>query len=143
MTATASTSPRWLLWVGIALLLWNLMGIGAFISQFTMSAADIDKLPQIQKDLWAGMPGWAWTAYAIAVCAGTIGAIGVLMRKYWATLLFALSLIAVLVQFSYPFLIAKGAQTGIDMLAFPIFIVLMAVVQWQLSRHWQRKGWLT
>lgn len=24
----------------------------------------------------------------------------------------------------------------------PFFIIVMAVVQWQLSRHWQRKGWL-
>ncbi len=142
MNTASANSPRWLLWAGIALLLWNLMGIGAFVSQFSMSPADIDKLPQIQRDLWAGMPGWAWMAYAIAVGAGTLGAIGLLMRKYWAALLFALSLIAVLIQFSYPFLIAKGAQTGIDMLAFPIFIVVMAVVQWQLSRHWQRKGWL-
>jgi hypothetical protein len=28
------------------------------------------------------------------------------------------------------------------MLAFPMFVIVMAVVQWQLSRHWQRKRWL-
>ena len=54
----------------------------------------------------------------------------------------AFSLIAIMIQFSYPFLIAQGAQTDMGMLAFPIFIVVMAVIQWQLSRNWQRKGWL-
>jgi hypothetical protein len=138
----ANTAPRWLLWAGIALLLWNLMGVGAFVSQWSMSADDIAALPQIQRDLWVSMPGWTWAAYAIAVIAGVLGAIGVLLRKWWAALAFSLSLIAVLIQFSYPFLLAKGAQTGMDMLAFPIFIVVIGVTQWLLSRHWQRRGWL-
>ncbi len=137
-----NTAPRWLLWAGIALLLWNLMGVGAFISQWSMSAADVAALPQVQRDLWVSMPGWTWAAYAVAVCAGLLGAIGVLMRKWWAALAFSLSLIAVLIQFSFPFVLANGAQTGMDMLAFPMFIVVMGVVQWQFSRHWQRKGWL-
>lgn len=137
-----NTAPRWLLWAGIALLLWNLMGVGAFISQWSMSAADVAALPQVQRDLWVSMPGWTWAAYAVAVCAGLLGAIGVLMRKWWAALAFSLSLIAVLIQFSFPFVLANGAQTGMDMLAFPMFIVAMGVVQWQFSRHWQRKGWL-
>lgn len=136
------TAPRWLLWAGIALLLWNLMGVGAFVSQWSMSADDIAALPQVQRDLWVSMPGWTWAAYAVAVTAGVLGAIGVLLRKWWAALAFSLSLVAVLIQFSYPFLLAKGAQTGMDMLAFPIFIVVMGVLQWLLSRNWQRKGWL-
>jgi hypothetical protein len=136
----AATAPRWLTWVGIIFLLWNIIGIGAFISQWTMSAADIAALPQIERDLWVGMPGWAWTAYAIGVGVGTLGAIGFIMRKWWAPLAFAFSLIAILIQFSYPFLTAQGAQTDIAILAFPMFIVVMAVIQWQFSRHWQRKG---
>lgn len=139
---TTASSPRWLAWVGIIFLLWNLMGVGAFVSQWTMSAADIAALPQIQRDLWVSMPGWALAAYAIGVGVGTLGAIGLIMRKWWTSLAFALSLIAILIQFSYPFLVAQGAKADIAMLAFPMFIVVMAVVQWQLSRHWQRKGWL-
>ena len=135
-------APRWLIWAGIAFLLWNLMGIGAFASQWSMSDADVAALPQVQRGLWVTMPGWAWVAYAIGVGVGTLGAIGLLLRKWWAPLAFALSLIAVLVQFSYPFLFAQQAQGDMAMLAFPIFIVVMAIIQWQLSRAWQRKGWL-
>jgi hypothetical protein len=142
MTAVATSSPRWLTWVGVVFLLWNLMGIGAFVSQYSMSAADIAALPQQQRDLWVSMPGWAWAAYAIAVLLAAIGSIGLIMRKGWAPLAYAISLIAALIQFSYPFLLAKGAQADIGMLAFPIFIVVIGVLQWQLSRSWQRKGWL-
>ena len=137
-----NTAPRWLLWAGIALLLWNLMGIGAFVSQCMMSGDDIAKLPQTQQDLWNNMPSWAWAAYAVAVGAGTLGAIGVIMRKWWAVIAFALSLIAVAIQFSYPFLMADAARGGMAMMGLPIAIFIIALVQWLLSRSWQRKGWL-
>ena len=110
-------APRGLIWAGIAVLLWNLMGIGAFASQWSMSDADVAALPQVQRDLWVSMPGWAWVAYAIGVGVGTLGAIGLLLRKWWAPLAFALSLIAVLVQFSYPFLFAQQAQGDMAMAA--------------------------
>jgi hypothetical protein len=134
--------PRWLTAVGIVFLLWSVIGIAAFISQWSMSPADIAALPSTERALWGSMPGWAWVAYAIAVSLAFIGSIGLILRRWWAPLAYSFSLIALLAQFSYPFLIAKGAQTDIGMLAFPIFIVVMGVVQWQLSRHWQRKGWL-
>lgn len=139
---TAATAPRWITWVGIAFLLWNIVGIGAFISQASMSSADIAALPPVQRDLWASMPGWAWAAYAVAVSLSAIGSVGLILRHWWAPLAYAISVIALLIQFSYPFLIAQGAQTGMDMLAFPMFVVVMGVLQWQLSRAWQRKGWL-
>nr|WP_315459030.1 hypothetical protein [uncultured Sphingorhabdus sp.] len=139
---TAATAPRWITWVGIAFLLWNIVGIGAFISQASMSSADIAALPPVQRDLWASMPGWAWAAYAVAVSLSAIASVGLILRNWWAPLAYAISVIALLIQFSYPFLIAQGAQTGMDMLAFPMFIVVMGVLQWQLSRAWQRKGWL-
>ncbi len=139
---TAATAPRWITWVGIAFLLWNIVGIGAFTSQASMSAADIAALPPVQRDLWASMPGWAWAAHAVAVSLSAIGSVGLIRRNWWAPLAYAIAVIALLIQFSYPFFIAQGAQTGMDLLAFPMFIVVMGVLQWQLARAWQRKGWL-
>lgn len=137
-----NNGPRHLLWVGILFLVWNLIGVGVLVSYWTMSASDVAALPRLQQDLWNGMPAWAWAAFAISVAAGTLGSIGLIMRKYWASLLFALSLIAVLIQFAYPFLIANGVKGGMEILALPIFILVVAVIQWRLSRHWQRRGWL-
>lgn len=139
-----NTAQRWLFWVGIMLLLWSLMGIGAFVSQWMMSADQLANLPPEQRAMWVSMPGWAWGAYAIAVAAGTVGAIGLLMRKKWAAPLFLLSLIAVLVQFTYPFIIAGGLGTlGAAALIFPAFIIFVAVMQWRFAVSGRNTGWLS
>ena len=139
----ANTAPRWLFWAGIIMLIWNLIGMAAFASQWSMTQSDIATLPQMQQDLWNNMPGWAWVAYAVAVLAGTLGAIGVIRRKWWATIAFAFSLIGVAVQFSYPFFMTNAAEGGVAMMGLPIAIFIIAVIQWFLSRSWQAKGWLT
>jgi hypothetical protein len=138
-----NNSPRWLLWVGILLLLWNLMGVGAFISQWMMAADQLAKLPAAQHDMWVSMPDWAWAAYAIAVFAGTAGAIALLIKKRAAAMLFAVSLIAVLVQFTYPFIITDGVNTlGATSLIFPLFIIIVALFQLVLARRWAARSWL-
>jgi hypothetical protein len=137
-----STGPRWLLWISIALLLWSLAGVGAFVSQFSMSAETIAALPPDQRGLWTNMPAWAWVAYAVATLPALGGAIGLLMRKGWAVPLYALSIVGILVQFSYPFLIAK-AFTSLAMAAFPLFILVMGIAEWLLARHWRAKGWIS
>jgi hypothetical protein len=138
-----NTAPRGLLWAGIALLLWNLMGVGAFVGQWMMATDQLANLPPEQREMWVSMPGWAWAAYAVAVFGGTAGAIGLVMRKAWTVPLFAASLIAVLVQFTYPFIIADGLRTlGPSALIFPAFIIAIAVLQCWLSRKWRAAGWL-
>jgi hypothetical protein len=136
-----AAAPRWLTWVSLFLLLWSLMGVGAFVSQYSMSAETIAGLPQAQRDLWTNMPGWAWFAYAGATLPALGGALCLLLRKAWAVPLYLLSIIGIIVQFSYPFLIAR-AFTSLAMMAFPIFIFAMAVVQWRLARNWKAEGWL-
>ena len=48
-----NTAPRWLFWVSIILLLWNLMGAGAFVSQWFMAADQLATLPPEQQEMWA------------------------------------------------------------------------------------------
>lgn len=136
--------PGWFKAVAVMLILWALAGVAAFVGQFTMSPEAISQLPREQQEMWGNMPGWAWAAYAVAVFAGLGGALCLFLRKRLAAILFPVSLIAVLVQFSYPFLIAKGLQTlGASALIFPAFIILMAALQSWLARQWSAKGWLT
>lgn len=136
-------APRWLLWVSIILLLWNLMGVGAFAGQWMMTPEQSAALSPAEQKMWASMPGWAWAAYATAVFAGTVAAIGLLMRKKWAVPAFLTSLIAVLVQFAYPFIIADGLSSlGGAALLFPAFITLVAIVQWRLAITGRTNNWL-
>ena len=91
--------PVWYWIVCVLLLLWNLVGVFAFFSQCNMSAEAIAALPPAQQYLWNAMPAWLWAAYSIAVGAGTLGAVMLLMRKAFAVPLFALGLAGVVVQY--------------------------------------------
>jgi hypothetical protein len=99
-TTDFSPKPKWLLWAGLASLLWNLFGIAAFIMQATMSNEAFSSLPAEQQGLWGDMGIATWIAYAVAVGAGTLGAICILLGRKWAVLLFLLSLAAIAVQLS-------------------------------------------
>ncbi len=136
-----NTAPRWLLWVGILFLLWNLMGITAFAMQWMMTPADIAKLPAEQQELWGNMATWIWAAYAIAVGAGTLGALGLVVGKKWAVPLFLLSLAAIVIQFSYPLVYALGAGL-MSLMVFPAFIFIVGLAEWLLARKWRSAGWL-
>ncbi len=138
-----TSPPGWFRAVSVVLIIWALAGLAAFIGQYTMSPEAVAQLPQEQQEMWGNMPGWAWAAYAIAVAAGLGGAICLFLRNKLAAVLFPISLAAVLVQFSYPFLIANGLATlGASALIFPAFIIFMAALQSWLARQWTAKGWL-
>ena len=90
--------------LGLILLGWNLMGLAAFILQYSTDLATLAKNDPYTAQIFAQMPGWTWAAYAVAVGAGTLGATLLLMRKAAAVGLFLLSVIAVIVQFGYSLL---------------------------------------
>lgn len=137
----AATAPRWVIWAAIASLLWNLFGVAAFIMQATMSPEALSSLPPDQQELWGDMGIWTWIAYAVAVGAGTLGAIGLILKRKWAAPLFLVSLVAIIVQFSYPLGYALGRDL-MHLMIFPAFILLVAIAQLLLARSGLIKGWL-
>ena len=141
--ASTLARPRWTLIAAILLLIWNLTGIAAFAGQWLMADDQFAQLPPAQRELWTAMPAWAWAAYGIAVVSGTLGALGLLLKRRWAVAAFALCMIAVIVQFSYPFLVSDiGRREGMAMAAFPLFITVVSLAQLLLARRWMRWGWL-
>jgi hypothetical protein len=128
--ASSLNRTRFPVWPAILFLLWNLMGCAAFVLQSTMDLAELAKSDPLQADIWAAMPLWAWAAYLIAVVAGTLGAIALLLRRGVAVPLSALCLVAVLVQFSYTFFLTDlFDQRGITAGLFPLAIILIALGQ--------------
>jgi hypothetical protein len=137
-----TSKPKWLLWASFLFLLWNLIGLVSFTMQWMMTPADIAKLPAEQRDLWGDMAGWIWAAYAVAVAAGTTGAVGLVRAKKWAEPLFLISIVAILIQFSTPLIYALE-QDMITLMIFPAFILGVAVIEWLCARNWRVKGWLS
>lgn len=136
MTATRSFTI-----IAVILLLWNMIGMAAFIMQYTADLSALARTDPYTARIFAQMPGWVWIAYAVAVGAGTLGAILLLLRKAAAVWPFLTSVIAIVAQFGYSFL-------GTDMLAvkgpttmiFPAVILLIAVAQLLYARNLAAKG---
>ncbi|WP_183955897.1 sugar transporter [Sphingobium fontiphilum] len=127
--------------IAIVLLLWNLMGVAAFIMQFTMDYAELAKTDPYTARMMTTMPGWLWGVYAVAVGAGTLGAGTLLARRAAAAALFALSLVAVIIQFGHALALTDLiAVKGWSAAAFPAFIVLMAAIQYGYARALVAKG---
>ncbi|WP_375194924.1 sugar transporter [Sphingobium sp.] len=137
------TAPRSVSAIGIILLFWNMIGVAAFIMQYSADLNQLAKTDAYTARIFAQMPGWAWTAYGVAVGAGTLGAILLLFRKAAAAPVFLLSVIAVIAQFGYSFLgtdllAVKGATAAI----FPAVILVIAVFQWRYARSLTARGML-
>ncbi|MGB0907132.1 MAG: hypothetical protein ACPGVT_06540 [Maricaulaceae bacterium] len=89
-----------LFWViSVIALFWNAMGVAAYIgmTQMTPEMA-AEGYGQEFADMFAAKPAWATGAFAIAVFAGLLGSICLLARKTWATALFVISFIGVVVH---------------------------------------------
>ncbi len=140
---TVIEKPRWAMWASIALLAWNLIGVGAFAAQWQLASGAMADLPPEQQAMWRAMPGWAWAAYAIAVAAGVIGAIGLVIKKGWAVPVLFVCLIAVLIQFFNAFVLQDGIATvGANAVVLPLVIIAIGILQVWLARKWRATGWL-
>lgn len=135
--------PIWFWIIGAVALVWNALGVFAYVQQVLMSAEQFAALPQQQQDLLASQPGWVTAAFAIAVFAGFIAAIVMLMRKRVAVRLFLVSLLAVIVQFSSYFIIDGYSEYVADQgWAMPVLIVAFALAFLLIARHAEKKALL-
>lgn len=135
--------PKWLKPVAVAALLWNLLGLAAFSMDLSLSAADIAKLPAAQQELYASRPAWAVAATALAVIAGSLGSLGLLLRRRWAFPVLAASLLGILLQDLSLFVLTDGARLGGPAVTVTQAVVLaVGIALVLLSRKGVKAGWL-
>jgi len=136
--------PIWYWIIGAIALLWNALGVIAFVMQMTVSEEAMQALPQAQQEMYANIPTWVTIAFAIAVFKGLFGSIALLLRKSWARMLFWASLVAVLVQMSYSFFFietAGGMFPGAE--AMPVMIIGAAIFLFMFAGFVKKKGWVS
>lgn len=144
MHAPAAKAPWWYWAVAILATVWMLFGVLAWVIDLRMGPDDLARLDEAQRQLYASRPQWVFLVYALAVFSGLIGAIGLLLRKRWATTWFLVSLAAVVVQFGYTLfgMDAIGLLGPALALPFPIVIVAFAVFLLWFARYARRHGWI-
>jgi hypothetical protein len=138
-----NAAPRWLKVVALLALLWNLLGLAAFAMDLSLSVADIGKLPEAQQALYGSRPGWAVAATALAVIAGVLGSLGLLLRKAWSFPVLVASLLGILVQDLSLFVLTDGARLGGPaVLGMQTIVFFVGVALVLLSRKGVKAGWL-
>ena len=137
-----SKAPKWFMIVAALLLVWNLMGVMAYIMQVTMSAEAFAALPEAQRQLYENTPKWATAAFAIAVNGGALGCALLLLRRNLAGLFLRLSLAAVLVQMFYAFFMSRSFEVfGPGGMVMPVMVIVLAVYLVMLAAKAKTKGW--
>lgn len=143
-SGTKATTAYWVI-AGV-LLVWNIIGFMFYYQQSTLTPEimmDLGLTPQQMAHI-TNTPAWGHSGYAIAVNAGVLGAILLLLRKTWAMPMFVLSLVGALVQDLDAFLLRDAIEAwGPSGLALPIVVIVICVFEIWYTRAAKAKGWLS
>lgn len=133
------TRSYWI--VSIVALLWNLLGVMAFVMQMTLTAADYASMAAAERALYTDLPAWVNGAYAVAVFGGVLGCIALLLRKSWAVPVFAISLIAILAQMGYSFFLTNVFEVmGATAIIMPLFVIAIGVFLLMFAKNANKRG---
>ena len=125
----STNKPGFDFWIiGIVALIWNLMGVFAYLQQAYMTEEDLMAMPVAEQALYQNIPAWVTGAYAIAVFGGALGCILLLLRKKLAGSLFLISLVGIVVQMSYNIFMSKAADVyGPGDMIMPAMVMLIGI----------------
>jgi len=138
-----TTRPKWFSILAIVALVWNILGIFGFFSTVLMTEEMLAAMPEAEQEMNRNTPLWTNIAFAVAVFAGTLGSLGLVLKRRWAKPLLILSLIGVLVQMSYPLIVANGIEIfGPVRLIMPVMIIVIGIFLIWMANKGEREGWL-
>ncbi|MDP2068932.1 MAG: hypothetical protein Q8K04_08195 [Lutibacter sp.] len=135
------TSAFWI--ISVLALLWNIMGVAAYLGQAYMTDEVLKALSEGEQAYYENVPAWVTAAFAIAVFAGAFGCVGLLMRKKWATILFVISIIAVIAQATYNLIIQKFMEVPLQHMIWSIVVIVIAIFLVWFSSNATKKGWIS
>ena len=125
-------------------LVWNLIGLFMYYMFVTTPQEDNPAYTELQQAALSEMPSWATGAYGLAVTAGVLGSLFLLLRKSWALPMFVVSLVAIVAQDFYWFAIADAMEAwGNQAAIMPSIVLIVGIALIFYSRTAKAKGWLT
>lgn len=116
-------------------LVWNLIGLMFYYQQMTLTPEMVANMGAEMAAFMEATPVWANSGYAIAVNAGVLASIALLLRKSWAFPLFVLSFAGVLVQDLDAFVLRDVvAVWGSSAFYVPSAVIVICVIELWYSR---------
>ena len=140
---TENKVPVWFWIVAGLLVLWEAMGCFACITQIRLGAAAMGPPDDWSLKYYASLPVWYNWVYAVATFGGLLGGLALLLRDKRASLLFWISLVAIIVMFGYAFGATDlVAHKGLGkVLPFPLFIAAVGAFSIWFAGFGARRGW--
>ena len=137
---TSTNKPTAIYWViGVIALLWNGLGVMAYLARAFMTDEMIAALPEEQqKEFLVNYPAWVTAAFALAVFGGVLGAVFLLMRKKLAVTLFAISAIAAIAQHIYIFM-----NVEVNSYIMPVLVIVVCIILYWYSKKCSDDGILS
>ena len=137
-----ASRPTWFWVVSVIALLWYLMDMSAFFMRVSMTDDAINEMPENQQGMFR-MPFWVNIVFAGEVFGGTLGCLGLLLRKKWALPLFVISLLGVLAQTSNIWFLTDAIGVmGAPAVVMPLMAIVIRTAMIFLARLAISKGWL-
>ncbi len=146
MNSQSRITPTIWFWIlAILGLLWNLMGVYAYLIDAYEKDVSMAAYTEAQKEIFINQPTWLTAAYAIAVFGGALGCIALLIRKKWATPLFLISLIAVIARTSYYFFMTNSTEVFdiVPGTILPIAVIIIGALLYIFSKIATERRWIT
>ncbi|PQB04432.1 hypothetical protein [Aureitalea marina] len=142
---TDSNKPNTAFWIiAVVALIWNIMGVMAYLGSVYMDDATRDLMTPEQIELMEATPAWVTGIFAIATFAGVLGALLMVLKRKLAVPLFAISLIAVLIQNVYAWFATNAAEVygTVQGYVMPLLVITISIFLFWYSKGATQKGWL-
>ena len=142
--ADKTNPPVWF-WIvaGIAFI-WNALGVNAYVETVTMTEEGFAAMSAAERGLYENVPSWATAAFALAVWGGTIGSLGLLLRRAFTYYILILSLLGIIVQLIYNVFMSQSMDVygpG-PALVMPMMVLIIGVLLVWLARFAKSKQWI-
>ena len=137
--------PVWFWIVSILALIWNLMGVMAYLGQAYMTEEMMAEYPAEELALIEMTPAWATAAFAIAVWGGLLGCLALLLRKKWAKTMLTLSLIGILVQMSHSFFMTNAIEVygQVQGIVTPLIVMIIGIALVKFAGIAEKRNWIS
>ena len=135
MTNSSNKPPVWFWIVSIIALLWNAMGVFQYLIAAFNTESFRATYTKEELEIITNQPAWYTAVFAIAVFAGILGCVFLLLRKEIAKPMLLISAIAVIIQMGYLLLVIKVGEP-----IMPIVVIVFSIFLVWFSRMTSTKG---
>ena len=134
--------PKWFTPVAVLALLWNLLGCFMIAMDAMMPPDVVATLPADQQAIHAARETWMVIGSIVAVAAGALGSLGLVLKRRWATPLLVLSVLGLIVQDLGFVMIARTLPIPTAGWIMQGLVLVIAILLLVMARKAARNGWL-